>query len=227
MILLYHGGTDKVARPVCKFGRPYLDFGPGFYLTDIRQQAVDWAKRQAVDGRLNPMLNVYSFNPNRSLGFGQIARLCHAACFSPSRRRSGLRRGVARIRMRTEAGKMPESLTFPIKNGLGVSNDRFGFKQEEAIVRYRYLRFEAYDEAWLDFIVDCRQGRDVWLDYDIVEGGVANDRVIDTVELYTLGFLGKSEALGRLSEHQPNNRICILSQEVIEEYLEFLSAEEL
>ena len=29
--------------------------------------------------------------------------------------------------MRTEAGKMPESLTFPIKNGLGVSNDRFGF----------------------------------------------------------------------------------------------------
>lgn len=161
MILLYHGGTDKVARPVCKFGRPYLDFGPGFYLTDIRQQAVDWAKKQAVDRRLNPMLNVYSF------------------------------------------------------------------KQEEAIVRYRYLRFEAYDEAWLDFIVDCRQGRDVWLDYDIVEGGVANDRVIDTVELYTLGFLGKSEALGRLSEHQPNNRICILSQEVIEEYLEFLRAEEL
>ena len=30
--------------------------------------------------------------------------------------------------MRTEAGKMPESLVFPIRNGLGVSNDRFGFK---------------------------------------------------------------------------------------------------
>ena len=69
-----------------------------------------------------------ALNPNRSLDFGEIARLCHAACFSPSRRRSGLRRGVARIRMRTEAGKMPESLTFPIKNGLGVSNDRFGLK---------------------------------------------------------------------------------------------------
>ena len=68
------------------------------------------------------------FNPNRSLDFGEIARLCHAACFWPSRRRSGLRRGVARIRMRTEAGKMPESLIFPIRNGLGVSNDRFGLK---------------------------------------------------------------------------------------------------
>ena len=67
-------------------------------------------------------------NPNRSLDFGEIARLCHAACFSPSRRRSGLRRGVARIRMRTEAGKMPESLIFPIKNRHGVSNDRFGLK---------------------------------------------------------------------------------------------------
>ena len=73
--------------------------------------------------------NRIEFNPNRSLDFGEIARLCHAACFSLSRRRSGLRRGVARNRMRTEAGKMPESLTFPIKNELGASNDRFGFKE--------------------------------------------------------------------------------------------------
>ena len=29
--------------------------------------------------------------------------------------------------MRTEAGKMPECLIFLIRNGLGVSNDRFGF----------------------------------------------------------------------------------------------------
>ena len=65
-------------------------------------------------------------NPNRSSDFGEIARLCHAACFSPSRRRSGLRRGVARSRMRTEAGKMPESLILSIGNGLGVSDDRFG-----------------------------------------------------------------------------------------------------
>ena len=71
-----------------------------------------------------------SFNPNRSLDIGEIARLCHAACFSPSRRRSGLRRGVARNRMRTEAGKMPESLISPIRNGHGVSNDRFGFNED-------------------------------------------------------------------------------------------------
>ena len=39
---------------------------------------------------------------------------------------SGDAGGVARNRMRTEAGNLPESLVFPIRNGLGVSNDRFG-----------------------------------------------------------------------------------------------------
>ena len=73
--------------------------------------------------------NRFGLNPNRSLDFGEIARLCHAACFWPSRRRSGLHRGVARNRMRTEAGKMPGSLIFPIRNGHGVSNDRFGLKK--------------------------------------------------------------------------------------------------
>ena len=70
--------------------------------------------------------SVLGLNPNRSSDFGKTARLCHAACFPPSRRRSGLRRGVARNRMRTKAGKMPESLISPIRNGHGVSDDRFG-----------------------------------------------------------------------------------------------------
>ncbi len=68
----------------------------------------------------------FGVNPNRSSDFGKIARLCHAACFPPSRRRSGLPRGVASNRMRTKAGKMPESLISPIRNGHGVSDDRFG-----------------------------------------------------------------------------------------------------
>ena len=33
----------------------------------------------------------------------------------------------SRNRMRTEAGKMPESLIFLTENSPGVSNDRFGF----------------------------------------------------------------------------------------------------
>ena len=60
-----------------------------------------------------------------------------------------------------------------------------------------------------------------WGGYDIIEGGIANDRVIDTVNLYSLGLMDEDTALSRLAEHQPNNQICILSQEVIEKYLVF------
>ena len=87
--------------------------------------------------------NPDSFNPNRSLDFGEIARLCHAACFSPSRRRSGLRRG------RTEAGKMPECLIFLIRNGLGMSNDRFGFNPGTVIDNgaFRSDQFRPHDRS--------------------------------------------------------------------------------
>ena len=45
------------------------------------------------------------------------------------------------------------------------------------------LRFDAYSEEWLDFILNCRSERDT-TDYDIVIGGVANDKVFNTVELF-------------------------------------------
>ena len=43
-VVVYHGGTEIVERPDCKRGRKNLDFGQGFYVTDIRRQAEDWAK---------------------------------------------------------------------------------------------------------------------------------------------------------------------------------------
>ena len=42
-IIVYHGGTEFVDKPDCKRGRKNLDFGQGFYVTDIRDQAVKWA----------------------------------------------------------------------------------------------------------------------------------------------------------------------------------------
>ena len=57
----------------------------------------------------------------------QKVRMCHATGFPSGRKRSGLRRGVARNRMRTEAGKMSKGLIFSIGSGFGESKDRFGF----------------------------------------------------------------------------------------------------
>ena len=160
-MILYHGGTEAVMQPDCKKGRPDLDFGQGFYVTLLQEQAEGFARRKARDRKGKPVISVYEFD------------------------------------------------------------------YENAIKDCAYLNFEFYDEAWLDFVVESRSGLKPWSSYDIVEGGVANDRVIDTVELYTIGILDKASALGRLSEHQPNHQICILSQTILDKYLKFVEVIEL
>ena len=98
----------------------------------------------------------------------------------------------------------------------------------EAVIQdCQCLKFDFYDEAWLDFVVASRNGMKPWAQYDVVEGGVANDRVIDTVELYTIGILDKVSALGKLSEHQPNHQVCILNQAILDKYLKFVEVIEL
>lgn len=76
-----------------------------------------------------------------------------------------------------------------------------------------------------------RSGQDRWLlterpweGFDIIEGGIANDRVIDTIRLYMFGNMEKSTALKRLSEHRPNHQICILNQAVADKYLKFIES---
>ena len=92
---------------------------------------------------------------------------------------------------------------------------------DEAALRiYSTRKFETYSEEWLSFISQCRMGKDV-SDYDIITGGVANDRVFDTVELYFEGLISKSAAIGRLAMEDPNLQICFRSQEVLDHYLKF------
>ena len=43
MIIVFHGSVVEVDKPLVKLGRKNLDFGQGFYVTDLREQAVRWA----------------------------------------------------------------------------------------------------------------------------------------------------------------------------------------
>lgn len=65
--------------------------------------------------------------------------------------------------------------------------------------------FNAYDEKWLDFVCSCRKGGDDYKQYDIIEGGVANDKVFQTVDLYMAGVYNKEQALQNLVYEMPNN----------------------
>ena len=157
MITVYHGSALEVSKPLVALGRPNLDFGQGFYVTDLREQAERWATRIATRRMAKPVLSFYEFDL-------------------------------------------------------------------ETAKQYRYLKFDFYDKAWLDFIVANRKGKMEWKDYDVIEGGVANDNVIDTVEDYMRGRMSAEAALVELSKHRPNNQFCILNQEIIDLHLHFVES---
>ena len=82
------------------------------------------------------------------------------------------------------------------------------------------ITFHKYDEAWLDFVTECRAGRIVG-DYDIVIGGIANDKVFRMIDLYFAGDIDKQEGLRRLIYEKPNNQICIRTQAVLDKCVIF------
>lgn len=92
---------------------------------------------------------------------------------------------------------------------------------------YRIKHFDTYDLEWLEYVIDCRNGGHQQNQYDIVEGGVANDKVIDTVEDYENGIITAEQALGQLKYQKVNHQLSILNQEIVDKFLTFIESEEL
>jgi hypothetical protein len=65
-MMLYHGGTDVVMTPKIISGEQGRDFGFGFYMTDIYEQATKWALRQGRIRRKQAVLNTYEFDGSRA-----------------------------------------------------------------------------------------------------------------------------------------------------------------
>lgn len=155
-MILYHGSGVEVPHPDVLHSRPDVDFGRGFYVTPLREQAVSWCrrfKRRAGQG----VVSVYELD-------------------------------------------------------------------ERAFAELNTLRFDTYSEEWLDFVLKCRRGDDDTA-FDIVSGGVANDRVFNTVELYFDGLIDKGEAIRRLRYEKPNWQVCLRTQRAIDGYLRFEGSE--
>ncbi|MCC0736576.1 DUF3990 domain-containing protein [Clostridioides sp. ZZV14-6009] len=86
--------------------------------------------------------------------------------------------------------------------------------------------FNSYNLEWLDFIIECRNMSDIYMKYDIIIGGIADDKIYNTIELYQDNLIEKDEALKRLKYYKPNEQICITNQNVIDKYLKFRYEEE-
>lgn len=147
-MILYHGSYIEVAEPDLKHSRPNVDFGLGFYVTPLYEQAVKWCGKFKRRGR-EGVISCYDIDEN-------------------------------------------------------------------SYTLLKVLRFESYSEEWLDFILNCRRGNDV-TDYDVVIGGVANDKVFNTVELFFEGLIDKTEALKRLRYEEPNLQICFRSEKALKQ----------
>ena len=63
MKTLYHGSSVAVPAPLTGVGRRELDSGPGFYVTNLREQAERWARRVCVIRATDtPLLSIYEFD---------------------------------------------------------------------------------------------------------------------------------------------------------------------
>jgi len=91
----------------------------------------------------------------------------------------------------------------------------------------KILEFDDHNPEWLDFITACRLGKPVDIDWELVIGGVANDKVFDTLQLYFDGLIGAQEAIGRLKFSKPNLQYCFKSQTLIDKYLKIAGSETL
>ena len=60
--ILYHGANVIVEQPLVTIGRKDLDFGPGFYLTPLFEQAFKWAVRiKTIRRAKQAIVNTYEF----------------------------------------------------------------------------------------------------------------------------------------------------------------------
>lgn len=154
---VYHASTIIIPKPDVVHSRAFLDFGPGFYVTTIEEQAHKYGARFTRRG-MNAVLNIYELDNDLSL--------------------------------------------------------------------WKVIEFKCYDKDWLEFVSECRAGRVVG-DYDIIIGGIANDRVFRTIDLYFAGEISKEECLSKLLYERPNNQICIRSQKALDKCLKFKSSQTL
>lgn len=157
-MILYHGSYVEVSAPDVMHSRSNVDFGRGFYVTPIYDQARKWAEKFARRGK-TAVISRYTFDE-------KVLEECNACVF------------------------------------------------------------DTYSAEWLSFILDCRSGQDQ-SDYDIVIGGVANDKVFNTVELFFDGLIDQEEAIKRLKYEKPNLQIAFRSRSTIDQYLHFEGSEQL
>lgn len=155
---LYHGSTSIVRHPDVTRSRRNLDFGQGFYLTSLKEQAERWALRKGQFENAHPILNIYELDDDLS--------------------------------------------------DLNI------------------LEFLENDAHWVEFVCQCRRGETPFVGYDLIFGGVADDKVYEAVNMYFRGLWDMETTLEALRFYDKNDQYCFVTQAAVDRKLTFLDSRE-
>jgi len=98
------------------------------------------------------------------------------------------------------------------------------YELDDDLSAFSVLRFDGVDEAWLDFVCDCRDGNDVYSSYDVIIGRVADDDVFRTIQSYRQGDITKARAIELLRFSRPNDQLALRTERIIAANLRFVKS---
>lgn len=155
-MIVYHGSNVIVSNPDIEHSFRSLDFGKGFYVTTVKEQAERWARRKAdIYGINKAFVTVYNMSED--------LEGLNSKCFE-------------------------EDLT-----------------------------------EWIDFVCRCRDRGEDYLQYDLIKGKVANDKVFRVVDMYQSGIWDKDRALKEIKAYPNYDQIAFISQMAIDQLLYYES----
>lgn len=97
------------------------------------------------------------------------------------------------------------------------------FDLNDDLSKIRVKEFLENDEAWVEFVCECRRGiRSI--DVDLIIGGVADDKVFEAVNMYFKGYWDMPTTLSALKFYERNDQFCFVTQEAIDSVLAFKSS---
>ena len=100
------------------------------------------------------------------------------------------------------------------------------YEMDEDCTGFRKKEFLGNDEEWVEFVCACRRGSSVFKQYDIIIGGVANDKVYRVVDMYYRGIWDMERTLKEMFFYKENDQICFLDQKLLDSHLAFLESYE-
>ena len=86
---------------------------------------------------------------------------------------------------------------------------------------YKIMDFGIQLDKWIDFVCACRDGSDIYKQYDVIKGKVANDKVFRVVNMYRRGFWDKAKTLLEIKAYDVYDQIAFISQSAIDSMLTY------